>query len=35
VGLTIVLGGVILVVSGESLVQRRSRATGPPETPVT
>ena len=34
VGLTIVLGGVVLVVSGESLVSRRSRRVTP-DTPVT
>lgn len=35
VGLTIVLGGVVLVVSGESLVSRRARRTTTPDVPVT
>lgn len=35
VGLTIVLGGVVLVVSGESMVGRRARRPVAPESPVT
>lgn len=35
VGLTIVLGGVVLVVSGESLVSRRARRSGTPDVPLT
>ena len=35
VGLTIVLGGVVLVVSGESLVGRRARRVTAPQAPVT
>ena len=35
VGLTIVLGGVVLVVSGESLVSRRARRSATPDVPLT
>lgn len=34
VGLTIVLGGVVLVVSGESLVSRRARRSATPDVPL-